>query len=216
MKLPPLGRSTGWPDVSLISANREIDADRDEGECSGDGDPTCGAQRVLIVLSREGNDAAPTDENDDQRKEESPLPVLPPHIFDELVYGVFKPEAIAYFQRVIGRLRDEANCDAVVLGCTEIPLILNAQNSPLPVLDSTRLLARAAHEPIIWPTERKVAEGLTEVYPDRTPPLRSDRDTILIGKGKVDEAFDVEIDGQSSGKPVKLSWKVAISTRSRV
>lgn len=64
-------------------------------------------------------------------------------IMDELVYGVFKPEAVAAFQRVIGRLKDEG-CDAVVLGCTEIPLIMNDANSPLPTLDSTRLLARAA------------------------------------------------------------------------
>ena len=64
-------------------------------------------------------------------------------IMDELVYGVFKPEAVTYFQRVIGHMRDEG-CDAVVLGCTEIPLIMNDANSPLPTLDSTRLLARAA------------------------------------------------------------------------
>jgi aspartate racemase len=64
-------------------------------------------------------------------------------IMDELVYGVFKPGAVAYFQRVIGRMKDEG-CDAVVLGCTEIPLIMNDSNSPLPTLDSTRLLARAA------------------------------------------------------------------------
>jgi aspartate racemase len=64
-------------------------------------------------------------------------------IMDELVYGVFKPEAVAYFQRVIGRMQDEG-CDAVVLGCTEIPLIMDDSNSPLPTLDSTRLLARAA------------------------------------------------------------------------
>lgn len=64
-------------------------------------------------------------------------------IFDELVYGVLKPEQVAYFQRVITRLKGEG-CDAVVLGCTEIPLIMNDQNSPLPTLDSTRLLARAA------------------------------------------------------------------------
>jgi aspartate racemase len=38
----------------------------------------------------------------------------------------------------------DAGCDAVVLGCTEIPLIMNDTNSPLPTLDSTRLLARAA------------------------------------------------------------------------
>ncbi len=64
-------------------------------------------------------------------------------IFEELVYGVFKPESIAYFQSVIERLKDQG-CDAVILGCTEIPLILSDANSPLPTLDSTRLLARAA------------------------------------------------------------------------
>jgi aspartate racemase len=64
-------------------------------------------------------------------------------IMDELVYGVFKPEAVATFQQVIGRL-EGAGCDVVVLGCTEIPLIMNDANSPLPTLDSTRLLARAA------------------------------------------------------------------------
>jgi aspartate racemase len=64
-------------------------------------------------------------------------------ILDELVYGVFKPEAAAYHQRVIARMK-EAGCDAVVLGCTEIPLLMNDSNSPLPTLDSTRLLALAA------------------------------------------------------------------------
>ena len=64
-------------------------------------------------------------------------------IMDELVYGIFKPESIATFQRIITRMKQEG-CDAVVLGCTEIPLILNDANSPLPTLDSTRLLARAA------------------------------------------------------------------------
>jgi aspartate racemase len=64
-------------------------------------------------------------------------------IMSELVCGVFKDDATAYFQSVIGRLKEEG-CDAVVLGCTEIPLIINDSNSPLPTLDSTRLLARAA------------------------------------------------------------------------
>jgi aspartate racemase len=64
-------------------------------------------------------------------------------IMEDLVYGVFRPEAVAYFQQVIGRLAHEG-CDAVVLGCTEIPLIMHDDNSPLPTLDSTRLLARAA------------------------------------------------------------------------
>jgi aspartate racemase len=64
-------------------------------------------------------------------------------IMNELVCGIFKPEAVESFQRVIARMK-EAGCDAVVLGCTEIPLIVNDANSPLPTLDSTRLLARAA------------------------------------------------------------------------
>jgi aspartate racemase len=64
-------------------------------------------------------------------------------IMEELVYGVFKRDAVAAFQRVIGRMKADG-CDAVVLGCTEIPLIINEANSPLPPLDSTRLLARAA------------------------------------------------------------------------
>jgi aspartate racemase len=64
-------------------------------------------------------------------------------IMDELVCGIFKPEAIAYHRQVIARMRD-AGCDAVILGCTEIPLIIDDANSPLPTLDSTRLLARAA------------------------------------------------------------------------
>ncbi|WP_051978198.1 aspartate/glutamate racemase family protein [Edaphobacter aggregans] len=64
-------------------------------------------------------------------------------IFDELLRGVFRPEAVATFQRIITHLKAEG-ADAVVLGCTEIPLLMNDQNSPLPTLDSTRLLARAA------------------------------------------------------------------------
>jgi len=64
-------------------------------------------------------------------------------IMDELVYGVFRPESVTWHQLAIRRMKDEG-CDAVVLGCTEIPLIISNKNSPLPVLDSTRLLAWAA------------------------------------------------------------------------
>lgn len=64
-------------------------------------------------------------------------------IMSELVYGMFTQQGTAYFQQVIARLKTEG-CDAVVLGCTEIPLIISDANSPLPTLDSTRLLARAA------------------------------------------------------------------------
>jgi aspartate racemase len=75
--------------------------------------------------------------NDEERREINRI------IMDELVYGVFRPESVTYHQLVIRRMKDEG-CDAVVLGCTEIPLIISNKNSPLPVLDSTRLLAWAA------------------------------------------------------------------------
>ena len=63
-------------------------------------------------------------------------------IMDELVNSVFEHKSVAYFQSVIDDLKS-AGCDAVILGCTEIPLIIDDNNSSLPVLDSTRLLARA-------------------------------------------------------------------------
>lgn len=65
-------------------------------------------------------------------------------IMDDLVYGRFTEAGVTVFQRIIGRLKAEEGCDAVILGCTEIPLIMHDGNSPLPTLDSTRLLARAA------------------------------------------------------------------------
>jgi aspartate racemase len=64
-------------------------------------------------------------------------------IFDELVNAQFLPRSQAYFTEVIHNFQKDG-CDAVVLGCTEIPLIVTQETSPLPVLDSTRLLARAA------------------------------------------------------------------------
>ncbi len=64
-------------------------------------------------------------------------------IFTELVNGIFTDRSRLYFNAVIQRMKD-LGCDAVVLGCTEIPLLIDPDDCPLPVLDSTRLLARAA------------------------------------------------------------------------
>jgi aspartate racemase len=64
-------------------------------------------------------------------------------IFKELVNGVFTEKSRLYFNQVIEKLKSRG-CDAAILGCTEIPLLIDPDDCPLPVLDSTRLLARAA------------------------------------------------------------------------
>jgi aspartate racemase len=64
-------------------------------------------------------------------------------IFEELVNGIFQPESLEVFHAVIVRLKSDG-CDVVALGCTEIPLLVKPEDSPLPILDSTRILARAA------------------------------------------------------------------------
>lgn len=64
-------------------------------------------------------------------------------IFKELVNGIFPEASRLYFNEVTEKFKAHG-CDAVVLGCTEIPLIVRPDDTPLPTLDSTRLLARAA------------------------------------------------------------------------
>lgn len=78
-------------------------------------------------------------------------------IFDELCRGVFRPETTQLFVESIEDLRS-AGADCAILGCTEIPLIITADNSSLPVLDSTRLLAKQA---------------VREAMSDRTAPAKS-------------------------------------------
>jgi aspartate racemase len=64
-------------------------------------------------------------------------------IFQELVNGIFKEESRLTYNDVVARLKAQV-CECVILGCTEIPLLVHADDCPLPTLDSTRLLARAA------------------------------------------------------------------------
>ena len=64
-------------------------------------------------------------------------------IMDELCLGIFRDESRASYVEIIGKLAARG-CDAVALVCTEIPLLITEEDSPLPILDSTRLLARAA------------------------------------------------------------------------
>ncbi|MDG2487835.1 MAG: amino acid racemase [Roseibacillus sp.] len=65
-------------------------------------------------------------------------------IFDRLVFNRGTKKDLFELLSIIERMQIEDQCDSVVLGCTELPLILNDQVCPLPTLDSTRLLARAA------------------------------------------------------------------------
>ncbi len=64
-------------------------------------------------------------------------------IMEELVFGRFAASTREYFQRAI-RVFERSGCEALILGCTEIPLLIRAEDSVLPILDSTRTLARAA------------------------------------------------------------------------
>jgi aspartate racemase len=64
-------------------------------------------------------------------------------IFDELCQAIFNAETTQHFVNAIEDLKARG-AECVILGCTEIPLIVTETNSPLPVLDSTRLLAKYA------------------------------------------------------------------------
>lgn len=77
-------------------------------------------------------------------------------IFDELCQGIFRPATTELFVRAIDDLR-AAGADCAILGCTEIPLIISEANSSLPVLDSTRLLAKHAVREAI--ADRPLARG---------------------------------------------------------
>jgi aspartate racemase len=79
-------------------------------------------------------------------------------IFEELVEGVFKPQTTARFLAAIDDLKARG-ADCVILGCTEIPLIVTAANASLPVLDSTRLLARQAVVEAISPRPIPIPSG---------------------------------------------------------
>ena len=67
---------------------------------------------------------------------------------DELVCSSFRPESVAYFQKVIARMKDQG-CDAVVLGCTELEMIVDVDANVLPIYDCTRIHAEAAVEWIL-------------------------------------------------------------------
>ncbi|MFD1050836.1 aspartate/glutamate racemase family protein, partial [Kibdelosporangium lantanae] len=87
------------------------------------------------ALARHGLDAEVPEE--DERADVDRI------IFDELVNGIVRDESRGRYLTIIEHLRDRG-CDAVALVCTEIPLLVTPEGSPLPTLDSPTLLARAA------------------------------------------------------------------------
>ena len=86
-------------------------------------------------------------------------------IFDELCLGRFEPGTTALFVESIRELA-AAGADCAILGCTEIPLIISDENSPLPVLDSTRLLARYAVQEALSERALRSSSGWLEVEPE--------------------------------------------------
>ncbi|HTQ37393.1 MAG TPA: hypothetical protein VMJ32_00080, partial [Pirellulales bacterium] len=116
-------------------------------------------------------------------------------------------------------VQDHVSINSFVVGPGDNSAVLAAlanQTGGIVTLDSDKIagrevgaqFAQAVHEPVIWPTDRKLPQSLAEVYPTNTPPLRTDRDTILLGAGQADGTFAVEIKGECAGKPVELKWDV--------
>lgn len=87
-------------------------------------------------------------------------------IFEELCQGIFTPETTRVFVDAIEALRLQG-ADCAILGCTEIPLIVSDANSPVPVLDSTRLLARYAVREAV--SERPLAARGGWIAPSGNP-----------------------------------------------
>lgn len=77
------------------------------------------------------------------------IALIDKRITAELEYGVVKEETLAEFQKIISRLGEEQGAEAVILGCTELPLLLNDSNSPLPVLDTVAIHTRAIIDEIL-------------------------------------------------------------------
>lgn len=69
-------------------------------------------------------------------------------------------------------------------------------------------LARFVKADVFWPTKTDLPPSVAASYPARTPPLRSDRDTILIGKLTERVTMDVRISASVNGRTVELSWTV--------
>ena len=71
------------------------------------------------------------------------------NILTELELGIVKEETLLFFQKVISRMKDEDGIEAIVLGCTELPLLLNVEVSPVPCLDTMQIHVRSIIKTIV-------------------------------------------------------------------
>ena len=70
-------------------------------------------------------------------------------------------------------------------------------------------LAKAAQQPVLWPTESSFSAGIAEHYPSQVPPLRTDRDTILIGKLDSRDPQTMTVKAEVQGETIELTWNLA-------
>ena len=63
-------------------------------------------------------------------------------IYEELEVGIVKKSTLQEFVDIINKMKKDNGIEAVILGCTELPLLLNSENTPLPCLDSVEIHIR--------------------------------------------------------------------------
>ena len=80
---------------------------------------------------------------------ESEIELINDKISTELELGIVKEETLVSFQKVISRMKDEDGIEAIVLGCTELPLLLNDEISPVPCLDTMQIHVRSIIKTIV-------------------------------------------------------------------
>ena len=80
---------------------------------------------------------------------ESEIELINDKISTELELGIVKEETLLFFQKVISRMKNEDGIEAIVLGCTELPLLLNDEVSPVPCLDTMQIHVRSIIKTIV-------------------------------------------------------------------
>ncbi|MDX1964803.1 MAG: VWA domain-containing protein [Pirellulales bacterium] len=98
---------------------------------------------------------------------------------------------------------------AVLANQTGGNLLIDGQT--LTAQQAGQLLADSSRQPVLWPTAVNLPAGLEEISPRKLPPLRYDRDTVVIGQGKLSQPADLTVTAVSGGQPVELKWALADS-----